>query len=149
VETCVYVSASLGSDSAATGTRGSPFQTINAAIQYASAQGAPAVCVSGEIYNENVVVESGVSVYGGFNHTDPNFTFRRSASATTTVRAVGTVFLASQINQETHVEGMTIEAQTPSGPGESAYGVRLLSGTNTLYVRYNKITARDGADGDD
>ncbi|MCB9588060.1 MAG: PE-PGRS family protein [Polyangiaceae bacterium] len=148
VETCIYVSASLGSDGSADGTRAAPFASINAAIGYAKTQGAPAVCVSGEIYNETVNVESGISVYGGFDHTDPNFKFRRSAAATTVVRAVGTVFYAPVINDETHIEGFTMEASAPSGFSQSTYGVRLGGGGGQLYVRYNVIDLANGTDGE-
>src|SRR5262249_20306418 len=65
VEQCVYVSAGQGVDTAP-GTRTMPMQTIAAAIARAQQNAVPAVCLSGEIYNETVTVVSGISVYGGF-----------------------------------------------------------------------------------
>ena len=146
VEACVYVSTSEGSDANA-GTRNLPMQTIGAALQRAQMAGVPAVCLSGEIYNEAVNVVSGISVYGGFDHLDADFKFRRSPNVTTTVKASGTVFYAAKIDQDTHVEGVTIDASTPAGNGESTYGVRLGGGVGTLYVRYNKMTIGNGTSG--
>ncbi|HMY17244.1 MAG TPA: PE-PGRS family protein, partial [Polyangium sp.] len=146
VENCVYVSVGQGSD-AAGGTRMDPMKTIAAAIDKAKAVGVPAVCLSGEIYDEAVTVASGISIYGGFDQNDADFKFRRSPNVTTTVRATGTVFYAPQIDAETHIEGITVLAQTPMGAGESTYGVRLGGGLGTLYVRYNKMTIGNGTDG--
>lgn len=146
VEACVYVSASQGSD-VNNGTRTDPMQTISGAIQRAQMIGVPAVCLSGEMYNEAVNVVSGISVYGGFDQNDADFKFRRSANVTTTVKATGTVFHAAKIDQDTHIEGLTIEASTPMGNGESTYGVRLGGGVGTLFVRYNKMTIGNGTNG--
>ncbi|MCA9599419.1 MAG: hypothetical protein KC776_39195, partial [Myxococcales bacterium] len=107
VEQCVYVSTSQGSDATGDGTRNKPLATIAAAIAHAKSFGVPAVCLSGEQYNENVTVESGISVYGGFDQNDANFKFRRSASATTIVQAQGTVFHVPTIAVDTHIEGLT------------------------------------------
>ncbi|MCC6213843.1 MAG: hypothetical protein IT376_03175 [Polyangiaceae bacterium] len=145
VEQCVYVSKA-GSDLLGDGTRQSPKATIAGAIAFAQSNGVPAVCLSGETYEEAVTIVSGISLYGGFDQADADFEFRRKAGVTSTVRAAGTVIHAPQINAETHVEGMKIEATTP-GSGKSTYGVRLASGLATLYVRYNVIEAGAGADG--
>jgi hypothetical protein len=146
VEQCVYVSTSQGSDANA-GTRMSPMQTIAAAIQQAQTAGVPSVCLSGELYQEAVTVVSGISIYGGFDHNDPDFKFRRKAGVITTVRATGTVLHAPQIDQETHIEGITIDALQASMAGSSTYGVRLGGGLGTLFVRYNIIAAAGGRNG--
>lgn len=148
VESCIYVSASLGDD-ANGGTRQAPKRTIAGAIEHAVTNGVPAVCLSGEVYAENVLVASGVSIYGGFDHTDPDFAFRRSADATTTVVAEGTVFYADDIAVDTHIEGMRIEALSTGVPGSSVYGVRLRAGLGRLYVRYNDLQIADAPDGND
>ncbi|KYF51587.1 PE-PGRS family protein, partial [Sorangium cellulosum] len=148
VEQCVYVSAGTGDD-ANPGTRNAPVQTIATAIQVAQEGAVPAVCLSGELYEEAVTVVSGISIYGGFDHNDPDFKFRRSPSVTTTVRATGTVFYARSIEQPTHIEGITIEALRSPSPGSSTYGVRLGGGLAELYVRYNQIDVEDGQKGAD
>ncbi|MEW5855262.1 MAG: PE-PGRS family protein, partial [Myxococcota bacterium] len=152
VEQCVYVSASQGSDLGGDGTRFSPLQTIAGAIQHAQAHGVPAVCLSGEVYNEAVTLVSGISLYGGFDPNDPDFRFRRSANAVTTITAPALVVDAPQVDVDTHVEGVTLSALAPAVDGASTYGVRLGGGTGTLYVRYNVVTAaggRTGARGND
>ncbi len=146
VEQCVFVSLTLGTPSSA-GTRTDPMDSIAHGIDKAQNQGVPGVCVSGEIYDEAVTMVSGISVYGGFDHEDADFAFRRKEEATTTVHHEGTVFLAEQIDQVTHIEGMTIAAETPTTPGASAYGVRLMGGFADLYVRYNVILVESGANG--
>lgn len=147
VEQCVYASPSVGSDSTGDGTRANPVASIAQAIDTAKTNGVPAVCLSGEAFSEAVTVVSGISIYGGFDKDDPNFRFRRSNAVETTVTAPGTVFFAPKIDADTHIEGITIIATTPSGAGESTYGVRLGGGVGTLYVRYNDIQAGPGRDG--
>ncbi|MEZ4445995.1 MAG: PE-PGRS family protein [Polyangiaceae bacterium] len=146
VEECVYVSKTIGTSGGA-GTRLDPVDTIAGGIAIADNMNVPAVCVSGEVYNEQVTVISGVSVYGGFDHLDPNFAFLRSPNVTTTVNAAGMVFNAPQIDTETHIAGLTINASSPSTGGASTYGVRLGGGLGHLYVRYNVIHADMGAPG--
>ena len=141
---CVYVSDSLGHP-AGDGSAGAPFDTISAAIAAAVVAGKSSVCVAGGLYGESVTMVSGISVYGGFDDTAG---FVRTGVATE-VSAFGTVFLASEIDDETHLEGLQIDAGTPVAAGGSAYGVRLTGGTGTLYVRYNTIEAAAGQDGDD
>ena len=140
-EKCVYVSKSLGKPDG-TGTRQSPVDTIAQGISVAKKNSVPAVCVSGsagsDTYAEAVAVESGISVYGGFDAADPEFAFRRSAKAITTVTAAGAVFTAVQIDSETHIEGLTIKATTPKMTGMSTYGVQLAGGNGQLFA------ARDG-----
>jgi hypothetical protein len=145
---CVYVSTGQGDDTSGTGSRQSPLKTIAVAIQKAQVNAVPSVCLSGEVYNEAVTMVSGISVYGGFDQNDAGLKFRRSANVTTTVNAPGVVFDAPQIDQETHIEGITIKATAPALAGASAYGVRLGGGSGQLFVRNNTIQAAAGSDGD-
>ncbi len=148
VEKCIYVTPSTAGDDSNTGTRVKPMKTITAAIAKAKATGVPAVCLGGGTYTGLVQMESGISLYGGFDESDPTFKFKRSAAATSTLVNAGTVVYAPSIDAETHLEGLTISATTPTGLGASAYGVRLGGGSATFYVRYNKITVAGGTDGD-
>lgn len=151
VEQCVYVSASQGSDTTGAGTRDQPVATIAKALQVAQTNGVPAVCLSGELYNESVTVVSGISIYGGFDQNDPDFKFKRKAGIVTSVTAAGTVFDAANITADTHIEGLTIVATTAAGGGASTYGVRMGNGSAqaTLFVRYNIMQIAKGADGVD
>ena len=146
VEQCVYVSTSIGMPNGA-GTRADPVDTIATGIQVADTNNVPAVCVSGEAYNEQVTVLSGISVYGGFDHQDADFAFKRSPNVTTTVSATGVVFDAPQIDAETHVAGFTMNASTMAMAGASTYGVRGGQGLGHLYVEYNIINVAAGAAG--
>lgn len=145
-EQCVFVSASEGSDSN-NGTRLMPMQTIGAAIQKASMLGLPAVCLSGEIYNENVTVVSGISILGGFDHTDPDFKFRRKMGVVSTVQASGIVFNAPQIDLPTSIAGIEIQAMSNNLPSNSTYGIRLGGGMDTLTVTLNTISVGAGGNG--
>jgi hypothetical protein len=147
VEKCVYVTGT-GVDDPTGGGRKTPVKTIAFAITRAKALGVD-VCLAGESFAGLVSMESGVSVYGGFDPKDPDFAWKRSSKVTTTLTAVGTVVEAPKIDSETHLEGHTINAQAPTGVAASAYGVRFAGGSGSFYVRYNKITAADGTDGTD
>ncbi|NUQ74213.1 MAG: PE-PGRS family protein, partial [Polyangiaceae bacterium] len=145
-EKCIFVSTTEGND-ASSGARLDPMQTIDAAIKKAVDVGVPSVCLSGETYTESVTVVSGVSIYGGFDHTDADFKFRRKATATTNVAAIGTVFHAPQIDADTHIESITMEAAPTGNGGESTYGVRFGGGMGQLFVRWNTITVGPGSGG--
>ncbi|MBK7396502.1 MAG: DUF1565 domain-containing protein [Myxococcales bacterium] len=149
VEKCIYVTPSTAGDDSNSGTRVKPMKTITAAIAKAKATGVPAVCLGGGTYTGLVQMESGISLYGGFDESDSTFKFKRSAAATSTLVNAGTVVYAPSVDAETHLEGLTLSATTPTGLGASAYGVRLGGGSATFYVRYNKITVATGTDGDD
>ncbi len=147
---CVFVSAS-GTDSPSAGTRAAPVRTIAHAISLAAAAHKD-VCLAAETFNEPVELAPGVSIYGGFDRSDASFPWKRKPSTPTTIAAKGTVVLAKSIDRDTHVEGLTLHATTPDPPnaGASTYGVRLVGGSATLFVRYNTITtdnAQPGADG--
>ena len=146
VEQCVYVSTTIGMPNGA-GTRADPVDTIATGIQVADTMNVPAVCVSGEGYNEQVTVLSGISVYGGFDHQDPDFAFRRSPNVTTTVSATGVVFDAPQIDAETHIAGFTMNAAQLAMPGSSTYGVRAGNGIGHLFVEHNIINVAAGTAG--
>ena len=147
VAKCLFV-ASDGADSANAGTRDAPMKTINYAIKAAKDRGMN-VCVSGETYTGEIDLQSGVSVYGGYNEHDPDFAFRRAKNIDSTLTAKGTVVLAASIDAETHLEGFVINAGAPDLPstGAGAYGVRLVGGLAALYVRYNNISTAAAQDG--
>src|SRR5439155_7467640 len=73
----------------------------------------------------------------------------RGALAISSLTAKGTVILASAIDADTHVEGLTLHAVAPEGAnaGLGAYGVRLVGGGATLFVRYDAITTEAGQPG--
>ena len=143
---CVFVSA-RGSDVQDGGARTTPFRTIEFAQRVAKERGVD-VCLAAERFVGLVTLTSGVSVYGGFNERAPGFAFQRAAkSGITTLTNPGTVVLAPSIDDDTRLEGLTIEATTDIAPGSGTYGVRVLAGKGRLFIQYNAITALTGADG--
>ena len=70
--------------------------------------GLDSVCLSGEIFNESVLVRSVVSLYGGFDQNDPDFKFRRKSDVTTTISAVGAAITTETLEGDTQVMGLTI-----------------------------------------
>ncbi len=147
VADCVFVSPSLGT-SIGDGSRQKPVDTIAAALTLAVANKKGSVCLAGELFSKNVTLVAGVGLYGGFDPGDKVFKWRRSAKVTTTLQAAGTVVLAAGVDKDTHLEGLTIIAQSPAGSGKSTYGVRLTGGSKSLYVRYNTIKSGHGTAGD-
>jgi len=90
--TCVPV-ATNGNDTNADGTFTNPFQTIQAAIDYAAANSLPTVCVSGgancgnngtyaSLATETIVMANGVSVLGSYERTN----WTRCTGITTTIQ---------------------------------------------------------------
>jgi hypothetical protein len=144
VAQCVYATHAGNDDYP--GTREEPVATIAKAIEIADAANKD-VCLAGEVFLESVTLPSGVSLYGGFDPDHPIFAWRRVDYATTEISAPGTVVYATLIDDETHIEGLTLTATAPAGAGASAYGVRLDGGLDTLYVRYNQVTVAEGATG--
>lgn len=147
LDRCVFVSIG-GTDGPSAGSREMPAKTIGFAIGLAKAQSKD-VCLAGETFNGAVELESGVSVYGGFDATDSSFPWKRKSAVTTKIVAKGTVVLAKQIDADTHVEGVTLESLTPDPPnvGAGSYGVRLVAGSATLFVRYDTIITDVGQPG--
>jgi hypothetical protein len=144
VPDCIYVSASLGTPGG-DGTPADPIDTIGDGIVAAIAQSAPAVCVSGEAYFEQVVMQSGIDLRGGYDHLAPGFPF--SPGAETEISAAGTVILAANIDEDTTIQNVTLMATAPPSLGASTYGVRLASGTAELTVLESQILTANGVSG--
>lgn len=160
---CIFVSLSKGSDDGADGTTKKPFKSIQKAVQFASDElKYRPVCISGEIYAENIDLKPGISLYGGFDEQDALVPFRRSKKRTNGVTPVetiidakvstgalaGTGILVSDAKREMHIEGLTIRVSLPpANDGASLYGVRLVAGTGPLVVRGNIIEVQDGHPG--
>ncbi|MEI7893550.1 MAG: hypothetical protein WCI05_10685, partial [Myxococcales bacterium] len=140
---CIFVAAD--GDDANDGARLAPMKTIAQGITKAGAQ-SKSLCLAAETFSGTVAMIGGVSVYGGFNEKAP-FAFHREKGAETILTNAGTVVAASAINTETHLEGVSLRARTPTQAGEGAYGVRLSGGTAPFVVRYNVIAVGDGQAG--
>lgn len=144
IERCVFVSPT--GDDGSPGTRFAPMKTIWAAVQTAAENGVD-VCLGRGEWSEQVTLPSGVSLYGGFDQSHPDFAFRRSPGVQSIVRSFGTVIHVPNIDTDTHIAGVIIEASTPVTAGASTYGVLFGGGTGTLYVEHNQITVDAGQAG--
>ncbi|MDQ2678963.1 MAG: PKD domain-containing protein, partial [Actinomycetota bacterium] len=158
----VFVQAPGGADSGSCGSTASPCATIGQGVTNAVAGGRTVVqVVSGTYAAFNLNSTAGVTVRGGYA---AGFTSR---SGTTTVN--GTVGISSSTNAtllDLTINGtsggastgvlvtggsaaltrLTVDSGTPSGAGNSAYGVRAISGA-TVSVTDSTITAKPGVAG--
>ncbi len=128
------------------GTRALPLGSIQEAITRAEKEGKD-VYVGMGTYNlsSSLSLASGVSVYGQY---DPANNWARSAANVTVISGPATAVLGQSLDRETHVEGFTIRSANATTPGGSSYGVRILSSSGGVFVRYNQVEAGNGAPGD-
>lgn len=141
VDACIYVSASAPANR--NGSRSNPVSSIAEEILLATNE-LNSVCLSRETDREPVVLASGVHLFGGF---DAQAGFVRSSLQRTEILAPGTALLAQDLTRQTEVQGLTIVAESPAAPGQSTYGVQIVSAD--VVMRDNVITAERGSDGTD
>lgn len=148
VESAVFVSSS-GSNGANCGTRKQPCLTITKGLAQAKAQEKKYVLVTGDDYNEDLVLQNGIGIYGGYASD-----WTRDASNLTTIIAasVNGVY-ASGINKPTIINLVTIQGKDgKDGNGESTYGFRAKDCTKALQLINCRVQAGDaggGLDGQD
>jgi hypothetical protein len=138
----VFVSGALGND-ADPGTLSQPKATLAAAIAQAVIEGKDVYVDEGTYAVGTLTLASGVSLYGQF---DAASGWSRSPSNTTFLQGGTTAVLAQGITATTHLEGFTI-LSAGAGPGGSSYGVRVVSGSGDMVIRYNTIIAGAGGAG--
>lgn len=118
----VFVKAVGGSDLNDGITPDDAVATIDRAIEIASTSSPPRmVLVSAGIYNETVNLDSGVSLYGGY---DPD-TWERDHFTHETIIA-GTEFrtlIANNLSEAVEVDGFTIRGMSFADGGQSTYAV--------------------------
>ena len=142
---------SLTGNDANPGTRALPKRTINTAIG-AAASLAPkrAVYISMGTYNETVVMQPGVSVYGGYNEATG---WSRALSNTTTIASGNAVgVLAQNITLAVEIQLLTITSSNASGTeangdGRNSVGVHIINSAAGVTVHACTITAGIGSPG--
>ncbi len=131
------------------GTMAMPMATIQAAIaRAASMMPRKDVYVAGGIYRGQISLQSGVSVYGGYNSARVPWT--RAMMNTTTIdspAAVGVV--GDGLAQALTLQLLSIRSANAMMPGASSYGVRLSSNAGAVSIIGCRITAGDGSFGSD
>lgn len=154
VESAIFVSSS-GNTTNSCGTQVKPCSTITKGLAQATSQGKKYILVTGDDYNEDVVLKNGVGIYGGYASDwtrDASNLTRIIAASAGGVRATG-------INKPTIINLITIQGKNgKDGSGESTYGFSAKNCTPTLNLINCRIQAgdagmgqdgQDGADGQD
>jgi len=145
--------APAGSDAGNTlGDRDHPFQTIGAAIAFASLQDTRKdVFVSIGTYEEQVILAAGVNLYGGYNRSDG---WRRTIADNPTYVVWSSVengairtMLALGGSAPTVVDGFIIRAGNNPIPGGSSYALYATHVGREFVFSHNRIEAGSGADG--
>ncbi|MEM9070493.1 MAG: hypothetical protein AAGE52_18450, partial [Myxococcota bacterium] len=129
-------------DETGDGTVLAPFATITHGSEVATAQGVAtgqiqAVAVAMGTYEEQVVLQNGVSIYGQFDEEDM---WSRSVANTTTISwgavSEGRIeaVIANEISAPTVLEGFEVRARTAPGDARSVdvYGVRVTESVPVL-----------------
>ncbi len=146
----IFVNASTGSDLNDGDTPDVPVATIERGIEIASTYNPPRpVLVAAGTYNETVNLDSGVSLYGGYD----NATWDRDVFQNPTIiegdefRAV----VAINLNEAVEVDGFTIRGQDFMDGSQSTYGVWVRDTPEGLltidYCTIEAGNAGSGADG--
>ncbi|MBX5483557.1 MAG: DUF1565 domain-containing protein, partial [Myxococcaceae bacterium] len=142
----VFVSTVNGRDDNP-GTRAAPVKTIGEGIALAVANGRHQVLVNSGTYLEQVVLHSGVSLYGGYDllwvRGTGNVPFITSNTA-----ASGRITAVEGVNvlQPTTVDGFKIATSSALFPGGDVFSV-YCDNCPGLDLRNNVITAGDGGPG--
>ena len=143
----IFVSPS-GNDANA-GTKALPVKTIGVGITKAAASAKSQILVAGGTYNETVTMQSGISIYGGYNSTT---WARASANVATIIGQTTAPFCAINASGVTNA---TIDRFTITGPNatgatsaisNSSYGIYSAS-ISTATIKNCTITAGNGAAG--
>lgn len=126
-----------------------PCKTINYGIQRASSLGRPKVFVADGLYEENIRLVAGISLFGGFRAD----TWERHVSSTlTAIRGTGgslhqKTITADGITQKTTVEGFVIYGPINTNIGGNSYAIWVKDSTSALVIRSNIIYGGSGGPG--
>ncbi|MFT6627321.1 MAG: hypothetical protein ACJA1R_000577, partial [Flavobacteriales bacterium] len=143
-ERVVYVAPPpLGSEDG-DGSSVTPLQSVQAGIERAFEQRSTQVIVALGEYNESLVLRDGVSISGGFLTSTGGWV--RAADGMRSVLRGTTPIVAASIFEPTVLSGLHLIANDATTPGESVYGVFVVS-CSGLHLRDVYIDAGRGAAG--
>ena len=126
------------------GTRELPKKTINAAInQAAGAIPKKVVFISAGTYNETVMGQKGVSLYGGYSRAQ---NWARAAANISKIVGAGTGMIIDGVNIATKIDRLTITATAGMTTG-SSIAVVVSNSNNLLTFNSCSIMAAPGTDG--
>ena len=138
-------------DDGATGAIDDPLHTVGAGIAAAVPGSRAAVLVAGGIYEESVVLRSGVSIFGGYS---ADFRVRDIAGNETAILGRGSadgrrgaVNGSSITGDTTEVSGFTIVGSDAVDTGQSSYAVHLTNCSDAVVFSNNVIRSGRGSSG--
>jgi len=148
----IFVDEVTGQDTNA-GTITAPVKTIGKGIQLGvAASPKKDVYVSKGSYAEEVKMQSGVSIYGGY---DASNAWSRATTNITTIDSPNAVgVLASNLSAAQDIQLFSItssdaQGQTSAGDGISSFGVLIVSSTVGVTVAGCTVTSGNGSKGND
>jgi hypothetical protein len=134
------------------GSLTSPVLTIMRGLELALAQSKHNVLVTGDRYQENVVLEAGVNLLGAYG---PAFRSRSTESNRTTIEGqapnpgldqIGAV-TARDITLQTELSGFDIVGFEVNQASVSSYAVYIVDCDSALMIQDNRIVGGEGGDG--
>ena len=140
------------------GTREHPYQTIGEAMAAFDARKHTAILVAAGTYMEQVIMRSGVQLYGGYS---ADFGSRNIVLNPTKLQAPppspsgypGTVYIP-EVSRRTILSGFTIvgydadsSAVKDGEPGVNTYGIYMAKASSSIIVANNDIVSGRGGDG--
>src|ERR1019366_2336612 len=152
IANAIFVDAVTGQDTNA-GTMAAPVKTIGKGILLAVASSPQKdVYVSKGAYPEEVKMQSGVSIYGGYDASNAWSRATANITAIDSPNAVG-VF-ANNLNAAQDIQLFSITSsnalgQTPTGDGVSSFGVLVVNSKTGVTIAGCNITAGQGSNGAD
>ncbi|KAA3635628.1 MAG: hypothetical protein DWP97_04420, partial [Calditrichaeota bacterium] len=136
-----YVSPS--GDNGNSGTKASPFATIQYAIDYSNTEGAGAdIYIAAGTYNESITLRTDVSLYGGFDAA----TWERNFTAHQSVIMGGNYAVYGNGTSLLTIDGMYIQSADANFSGGSSVGIAL-SSAQGITITNNSIAAGAGYTG--
>ncbi|WP_437932537.1 hypothetical protein WMF37_25825 [Sorangium sp. So ce291] len=145
----VFVSASAPEGSPRAGTRRAPFKTLQEAIVGAQARGLRHVYACGETFEEEVVLTSGVHLWGGRACADGTWAFAGPDQRTIIAPPAGIPLrvLAGEGATSTIVGARVVAADASASDGKSSIAVILSQGARAT-VRASEILPGNGKEGE-
>mgnify|MGYP004318839527 CR=1 FL=1 len=151
LERAIFVSETGYDLSNELGDRENPFQTIGAAIDFATLiPGRDQIMISSGSYKEQISLQSGISLYGGYGPgwvRDPTKYFTRVEWESPDPFGNIIVIKAHELSAPTELQSLIVEADTNATSGGSVIAVHVLNSEDNLRIQSMAITAGSGGSG--
>ena len=143
----VFVAPNGGANAA--GTAADPLGTVSAGITKAKATGKDHVYIAAGTYNEQVTVQEGVSLFGGYSN-DGKWTrnlaqYQTVITASSGFSSVRALVIENVQSARTVIDGLSAIGGTNANPGGSSYGIWVKDCSNKLEL--TRVTALGGNGG--